>query len=331
MISIILPIYNGSRYLKQALDSVRSQTYADFECLCIDDGSSDNSADIVRGFAAEDSRFRLIQQSNQGVAASRNRGLRESKGQYITFLDQDDVFSPELLEKLLSVANETRCEVVEAEITEFYSVELPDVLLPIKANNTVSNTPFADFFGVGKNPCVRVAIWGKLYSKRAIEDVLFPDGVFGADDYVFTARLYSRISRYAKTDLRLYMYRMHKNNVTMQMPMRYIMGTLQSREIVWNEVLCDSGRLGNNRKSVCRRFSKDIMSWAIKKTCRNVYTGEEMVMLRETVGRLLDEGVLNSISWKDLFKLRLFLARRVWLLKIFFPSLFKKKSFEGES
>ena len=67
------------------------------------------------------------------------------------------------------------------------------------------------------------------------------------------------------------------------------------------------------------------MSWAIKKTCRNVYTGEEMVVLRETVGRLLDEGVLNSIGWKDLFKLRMFLAGRFWLLKIFFPTLFKKK------
>lgn len=325
MISIILPIYNGSRYLKQALDSVRSQTYADFECLCIDDGSSDNSADIVRGFAAEDSRFRLIQQSNQGVAASRNRGLRESKGQYITFLDQDDVFSPELLEKLLSVANETRCEVVEAEITEFYSVELPDVLLPIKANNTVSNTPFVDFFGVGKNPCVRVAIWGKLYAKRSIEDVLFPDGVFGADDYVFTARLYSRISRYAKMDLRLYLYRMHKNNVTMRMPMRYIMGMLQSREIVWNELLRDNDKIENDFVSVSRRYSEEIISWAVKKTCRNRYEDQEMNQLRYEVARLIRAGVINSLSFKNKIKCYLFCRGYSNLLKLLFPKLFLKK------
>ena len=325
MISIILPIYNGSRYLKQALDSVRNQTHSDLECLCIDDGSSDNSADIVRGFVAEDSRFRLIQQSNQGVAASRNRGLRESKGQYITFLDQDDVFSPEILEKLLSVANETRCEVVEAEITEFYSKELPNVGLSIEANNTVSNTPFADFFGVGKNSCVRVAIWGKLYSKRAIEDVLFPDGVFGADDYVFTARLYSRISRYAKTDLRLYMYRMHENNVTMQMPMRYILGMLKSCELVWDEILRREIRLGKYRKSICRHFSKGIISWAIKKTCRNVYSAEEMAELKVAVKRLYANGVMNFMGVRDHLKLRFFLNGRIRLLRLFFPSCFRKK------
>ena len=325
MISIILPIYNGSRYLKQALDSVRNQTHSDLECLCIDDGSSDNSADIVRGFVAEDSRFRLIQQSNQGVAASRNRGLRESKGQYITFLDQDDVFSPEILEKLLSVANETRCEVVEAEITEFYSKELPNVGLSIEANNTVSNTPFADFFGVGKNSCVRVAIWGKLYSKRAIEDVLFPDGVFGADDYVFTARLYSRISRYAKTDLRLYMYRMHENNVTMQMPMRYILGMLKSCELVWDEILRREIRLGKYRKSICRHFSKGIISCAIKKTCRNVYSAEEMAELKVAVKRLYANGVMNFMGVRDHLKLRFFLNGRIRLLRLFFPSCFRKK------
>lgn len=324
MVTIILPIYNGERYLPTALESVRTQTYTDFECLCIDDGSSDNSADIVRGFAAEDSRFRLVQQSNQGVAASRNRGLRESKGQYITFLDQDDVFSPEILEKLLSVANETRCEVVEAEITEFYSKELPDVGLTIKTNNVVSNTPFVDFFGVGKNPCVRVAIWGKLYAKRSIEDVMFPDGVFGADDYVFTARLYSKISRYAKTDLRLYLYRMHKNNVTMQMPMRYIMGMLQSREIVWNEALKNSSRVGVFRISVCRRYGKDILSWAIKKTCRNTYSSDEMEELRFKVAKLESDGVFSSLNLRDRVKLRFFLKGYSLLLKFFFPSLFRK-------
>lgn len=124
MVTIILPIYNGERYLSVALESVKAQTFCDFECLCIDDGSSDSSSEIVRKYCVEDSRFRLIQQPNAGVAAARNRGVKESKGEYITFLDQDDAFSSELIEKLLVVANDTNCDVVEAEITEFYSQEL---------------------------------------------------------------------------------------------------------------------------------------------------------------------------------------------------------------
>lgn len=325
MISVILPVYNGQRFLREALDSVRSQTYSDFECICIDDGSSDDSQEIIRRVSEEDSRFRLIAQANQGVAVSRNRGIEESKGDYITFLDQDDALAPDALRRMLSVAKDSGCGVVAAKINEFYGECLPANENCNSGQVSISESPFEDFFGVETKPCVTIAVWGKLYAKKALKNILFPAGVFGADDYVFTARLFSAIDRYAQVGEKLYLYRMHTGNVTMQMPMRYIMGTLQSREIVWNEILCDSGRLGNNRKSVCRRFSKDIMSWAIKKTCRNVYTGEEMVMLRETVGRLLDEGVLNSIGWKDLFKLRLFLAGRFSLLKIFFPSLFKKK------
>lgn len=325
MISIILPIYNGQRFLREALDSVRSQTYSDFECICVDDGSSDDSREIIRRVSEEDSRFRLIAQANQGVAVSRNRGIEESKGDYITFLDQDDALAPDALRRMLSVAKDSGCEVVAAKINEFYGECLPANENCNSGTVSISESPFEDFFGVGKKPCVTVAVWGKLYAKKVLENIVFPAGVFGADDYVFTARLFSTIDRYAQVDERLYLYRMHPDNVTMQMPMRYIMGTLQSREIVWNEILRDLGRLGSNRKSVCRRFSKDIMSWAIKKTCRNIYTGEEMVVLRETVGRLLDEGVLNSIGWKDLFKLRLFLAGRFWLLKIFFPALFRKR------
>ena len=73
MISVILPVYNGQRFLREALDSVRSQTYSDFECICIDDGSSDDSQEIIRRVSEEDSRFRLIAQANQGVAVSLQR------------------------------------------------------------------------------------------------------------------------------------------------------------------------------------------------------------------------------------------------------------------
>ena len=325
MVTIILPIYNGERYLSAALESVKSQTYGDFECLCIDDGSSDRSADIVCGFASKDCRFRLIQQSNAGVAAARNCGLKEAKGQYITFIDQDDAFAPDLLERLLLIAKDTDCDVVEAEITEFCTEQLPNAGLQYKAESKVSDTPLADFFGVGRNPCVRVAVWGKLYAKSAVAGVLFPDGVFGADDYVFTARLYSKISRYAKTDSRLYLYRMHSDNVTMQMPMRYIMGMLQSREIVWRELLKDGDRLGDNRISVLRRYSRDILSWAIKKTCRNQYAESEVDILRNEVGRLIKTGVISSLSFRDRFKCYMFCRGYNMMLRIFFPKMFRDK------
>ena len=218
-----------------------------------------------------------------------------------------------------SAANDTGCEVVAAKINEFAGESLPDGKDCNSGLVSVSESPFEDFFGVGKKPCVTIAVWGKLYDKKALKNIIFPAGVFGADDYVFTARLFSSIGLYAQVDEKLYLYRMHAGNVTMQMPMRYIMGTLRSREIVWEEILNQTSRLGKYHKSVNRRLCKDIMSWAIKKTCRNVYTADDMEKLRNALKRLQVEGVLTSIGWKDKLKLALFLRCQNHLLKVFFP------------
>ena len=325
MISIILPVYNGSKFLRAALDSVRNQTHSDLECICIDDGSSDDSQAIIRRVADEDSRFRLIVQENQGVAVARNRGIEESRGDFIAFLDQDDALVPDALRRMLAVAKDTGCEVVASAINEFTSEELPEINAKVAGAVAVSSSPFEDFFGVGRTPCVTVAVWGKLYAKSVLRNIAFPAGVFGADDYVFTARLFSLIKRYARIDEPLYLYRMHENNVTMQMPMRYILGMLKSCELVWDEILRREIRLGKYRKSICRHFSKGIISWAIKKTCRNVYSAEEMAELKVAVKRLYANGVMNFMGVRDHLKLRFFLNGRIRLLRLFFPSCFRKK------
>lgn len=97
LVSIITPCYNGAKYIGQTIDAVLAQTYQNWEMLIIDDGSKDNSADIVREYAAKDSRIRLLQQANAGSAAARNNGIREANGQYIALLDADDLWFPEFL------------------------------------------------------------------------------------------------------------------------------------------------------------------------------------------------------------------------------------------
>lgn len=93
-VSIIIPVFNASKYLEGTLVSVQKQTFSDWELIAVDDGSQDNSAEIVRTFAAGDPRIRLVQQPNAGVANARNRGYRESNPQtsYLIFLDNDDTW-----------------------------------------------------------------------------------------------------------------------------------------------------------------------------------------------------------------------------------------------
>ena len=96
--SIIIPVYNVAPYLHECLDSVREQTFADWECICVDDGSTDGSPAILDGYAEKDSRFCVIHQPNAGVSAARNKGLDAAKGKWIGFLDADDIWRSDLLQ-----------------------------------------------------------------------------------------------------------------------------------------------------------------------------------------------------------------------------------------
>lgn len=106
LVSIITPMYNGEKYIGQTIESVVAQTYKDWEMIIVDDGSKDNSAEIVRKYTEKDNRVKLIQQKNSGCASARNNALRNAKGQYICFLDSDDLWDVDFLQEQLSFLKE---------------------------------------------------------------------------------------------------------------------------------------------------------------------------------------------------------------------------------
>ena len=112
LISIIIPVYNVEKYLKETLDSVKAQTYTYWECIIVDDGSKDYSKKIALEYCKKDKRFRYYFQSNAGPSAARNFGLAQSKGEYIQFLDADDVILSERLELLLRKYISTKGNVI---------------------------------------------------------------------------------------------------------------------------------------------------------------------------------------------------------------------------
>lgn len=107
-VSIITPCYNASRFISQTIDSVLSQTFTDWEMIIVDDGSKDDSSDIVEKYVKKDSRIRLIQQPNGGSANARNHGIREATGRYIALLDADDLWLPQFLEKQIEFMKEKK-------------------------------------------------------------------------------------------------------------------------------------------------------------------------------------------------------------------------------
>lgn len=116
-VSFVLPIYNAAPYLRQALASLRWQTVTDWECVCVDDGSTDASPSILRDFAAADPRFRVVTQSNQGIVAALNAGIAAARGEWIARMDADDVSLPTRLAKQLQCAGTTpQCVALGADL-----------------------------------------------------------------------------------------------------------------------------------------------------------------------------------------------------------------------
>lgn len=105
MVSVIMPVYNGEKFLSEAIESVLAQTFSDFELIIINDGSKDNSLNIIKECAKKDSRIKVIDQENKGVSSARNTGINQSEGQFVAFLDCDDVWEKEKLESQISEFN----------------------------------------------------------------------------------------------------------------------------------------------------------------------------------------------------------------------------------
>lgn len=118
-VSVIIPVYNVEKYLSACLKSVCEQTLHDIEIICVDDGSKDHSLDILRGWQNKDNRIRIFQQQNSGAGTARNLGMREATGEYLSFLDSDDVFEADLLKTMTDRADQDKADVVVCRADQF--------------------------------------------------------------------------------------------------------------------------------------------------------------------------------------------------------------------
>lgn len=120
-ISVVVPIYNAGQYLQETLDSICGQTLGEMEIICVDDGSTDNSQEILRVMAEKDPRIKIIHQANAGPGAARNTGLRAASGEYLAFLDADDLYEPDMLSTLYSQAKQHHADVVMCLYDYFFT------------------------------------------------------------------------------------------------------------------------------------------------------------------------------------------------------------------
>ena len=208
MISIIVPVYNVEEYLEECLESIRKQTYQNIEVLLVNDGSTDGSKAICERYCKENRRFHLLNQENQGLSAARNTGVAASRGEFIVFVDSDDMILANYLETLMHYMRED-VDIVESQFTvsneEFLakSFKEPSILFEGNSQEAVKIFP---------KHVLNVNAVTKLYRRSIVEAVPYIDGVIFEDVYCGIGML-KYIRKMIKIDYVGYYYRVRLGSI----------------------------------------------------------------------------------------------------------------------
>lgn len=207
-ISVIIPIYNTAKYLHRCLDSVINQSFKDIEIICINDGSTDNSEEILYNYAKLDSRIVIIDlDQNQGVSNARNLAIENSKSPYLFFLDSDDYIELEALELLINTIKQNNADVVFGATNSYIDDKLD-------ANNIVAIQEFANNIKNINLYYLMAPIGGKMVSKAFIEhfDINFDSNLVTAEDFLFNFKCVCKNAKIIPLPVTTYNYFFLRDN-----------------------------------------------------------------------------------------------------------------------
>jgi glycosyltransferase involved in cell wall biosynthesis len=200
-ISIIIPVYNAGKYLQDTLESVKQQSFTNWECICINDGSTDRSSDVIRSFVDNDNRFKLVEQKNSGVSVSRNVGLDAATGKYVAFLDQDDLMPHTALESLFVLAEEYNKNLIRGR-----RLNIPDdyelnALKNIKINTKHRIISSLTILKLKMLPRRWMYVWLCLFNRNFLSDIRFYEPLkSGAEDNIFMFDVFNKIQSFVQSD-----------------------------------------------------------------------------------------------------------------------------------
>jgi glycosyltransferase involved in cell wall biosynthesis len=212
-ISIIIPVYNTEHFLKKCLEALINQTFPDIEILCINDGSTDASLEILREYEQKDKRIKVFNQANSGASSARNIGLDNAMGRYIMFCDSDDTYEPTMCEAMFNAIEGEQVDLVmcDCNVIEFdkkhgrsqSSIEYKR--LKIKGKRTIDIS-----LSIGVN------IWNKIFKKKLIDEykILFPKHLQRHEDNAFYYQYISISKTYFGLDMTLYNHYLREDSLS---------------------------------------------------------------------------------------------------------------------
>lgn len=208
LVSVIIPVYNTQDYLKACIESVQGQTYPNLEILLVDDGSTDESGALCEKYAAQDDRIRVFHKKNGGLSDARNRGLMEARGEFLAFVDSDDLLAPKAIETLEALCETSNAEAAIGQVSAF-----------------ADHCTFAEESAQGEVVPMKEAVrrmllhqkigheaWGKLYRRSLWQTIKFPFGLF-YEDYATIYCVIAQCQTVAIAPVPLYYYRVHSGSI----------------------------------------------------------------------------------------------------------------------
>ena len=311
-ISVVIPVYNAERFIRFALDSVVHQTYSDWECICVDDGSTDGSAAILDEYAANDKRFRVVHQANGGEGSARNAGLDLATGAIGAFLDADDVWHPETLRLIAATREATGADVirygwraVESHDGGFEPVQAAAGMAVDLAARTESTIRFC---ALGAATAV---------ARAACGDIRFSSLTQGAD-LVFVLDCLLRSGKAAIIEAPLLHYLTHPGQISRRVSRALLEGSCRYLP----EIAARCARLGEGEAAAAdtRRYVSDLMFRRLAGSWRLLEDMSE----REAVRRAFWTALRRLAELADFFSpcrrravLRACRRKSMFLLKLF--------------
>jgi len=216
LVSVLVPVYNVAQYVRQCLESIEGQTYRRFECVVIDDGSTDSSREICDEFPAKDSRFKVIHQDNKGLGFARNTGLDVASGDYILFVDSDDVLTPNALETALALISSGPYDVAMFRsycTDKVDSLSLDDLKAVNEEKSPVVMTRDEAMRLLLVNKGHYCPVWNKLYTRRVIGDLRFTVPKV-SEDAIFNMFVFQRMDKMIMSGECLYILRDRPGSIT---------------------------------------------------------------------------------------------------------------------
>lgn len=213
MVSIIVPVYNVEMYLPQCIDSILAQSYSNIEVILVDDGSTDSSLSICREYAERDERIRVYHQNNMGVSAARNTGISNARGEYIAFVDSDDLIRQDYIEKLIFDLSENNADISACDLLRFNDMNEPDLLSTEENDEKIflsgKEAALAVYTGQSK---LHIAVWAKIIKKSLFAGMEFPVGKIHEDD-ALTPRLLYKANKIVYSENKMYLHRKRQNSI----------------------------------------------------------------------------------------------------------------------